>query len=1229
MKKIINSLFLTFAVVTAFGFSASAAETADEPIVTIKTNMYEENGSSNSFTILLGGTKGEYIDVDCGFGKTEFELKEAVFDSESGGIDALSVSCSVSKDGVVKIYGDPTKIDYLNADGCSITEIDLAKLVNLDILSLNHNALKGLDLTNQSKLRALYLSDNEFSAETPLKVGGNKPNMTIMDLSIIKHMDQSFNLSDYPSLTSFDGYHNTDLYKADVTGCPKLQRLTLDLTNVSELDVTKCPLLMILNISDTRITSIDVSKNPLLTQLYCSHDGSMNSEYKLSELDLTNNPELSALFAQNNNLTSLDVSKCTKLVDLYINNNKLTSLDLSKNASLVNVKIRYNNMDFATLPFDPGTWTEYDYHQNPMPVNSSFALGGSVDLSKRVLREGTDTYFSLYSVTDDDPLNPTALDDSYYTFDNGKIVFNKISADSLYLAFTNSAFPNTVLTTTKFMVKTAENIGKPNLVVDFGTILSTGQDVAMSVGMSGASAENPKELLVDFGNGETQKVTVTSSAYPASPNVVGKRTGNSNVKLYVNDDDYVTAFGLDKVYVTNIDLSNALALSDLRLTNTELYSINLAKNRNLSYLNLSHNNMSAIDMSGYNGSFGKNKLHNIDLSYNKLNTVTFSDILTVHNLDVSHNQLEEMDFSNADNVLDLNLSYNKFSALSFKHSSALKSLNISNNVITELTLPDESILENLNLANNKFTLETLPEKGDLVNYEYAPQADFVIATKGPCTDLTAMNRVVNGVGTVYTWKDASGKTLVEGTDYTNTNGFARFLNTNVGKIYCEMTNAAFPAFAGDNVYKTTQIEAAGMPTNVVATFNTTTADEDVTLSLSSDKEGVAVYFDWNGDGNVTQYLLGSSYRVFEAKTRGAKTVNVYTYDPSDLVRVFSMSGASLSSFDGSKLTKTTTLTVNDASLSEADIKLPADNVITELSLSGNKIKSFDLAPYKNLVMLNLNNNELTSIDLSKNQDLQIASIAFNNLTDIKFDNKNLWGLYLNENNFSEISLDGVPSLQQVSLAHNNLSSLNVDNLKNLIGLAINSNKFTFKTLPAAKTSYVVYQYYDQAAIDAKLVDGKVDLSDQAVINGTPTVYGWYIGAPVINEEGELEGEDLIENEEYTIENGVTSFLKKNDGVMCVMTNSLFPDLYLYTNLMDITSVGVEGVYNDAEGVAIAVENHNINIKAEAGRDVKLFSVNGTQVYAGKTVDVETQINEVETGAYVLVIGNKAYKLVVK
>ena len=70
------------------------------------------------------------------------------------------------------------------------------------------------------KLRPFYLTDNPFTAETLLKVGGNKPELMILRLDIIDRLDQSFNLSDYPALVAFDGYHNMDLRNVDPTGCP-------------------------------------------------------------------------------------------------------------------------------------------------------------------------------------------------------------------------------------------------------------------------------------------------------------------------------------------------------------------------------------------------------------------------------------------------------------------------------------------------------------------------------------------------------------------------------------------------------------------------------------------------------------------------------------------------------------------------------------------------------------------------------------------------------------------------------------------------------------------------------------------------------------------------------------------------------------------------------------------------------------------------------------------------
>ena len=123
-----------------------------------KTNAYANLGEANVFTILIGVTEqSEYYDIDMGFGPEEFEATYATIDSE-GLWHGSSIEARVSEKGEIKIYGDASKIDVIKAIGCYITDIDLSKCENLDILVLEHNELKGLDLTPNTKLSAIYLS---------------------------------------------------------------------------------------------------------------------------------------------------------------------------------------------------------------------------------------------------------------------------------------------------------------------------------------------------------------------------------------------------------------------------------------------------------------------------------------------------------------------------------------------------------------------------------------------------------------------------------------------------------------------------------------------------------------------------------------------------------------------------------------------------------------------------------------------------------------------------------------------------------------------------------------------------------------------------------------------------------------------------------------------------------------------------------------------------------------
>ncbi len=1208
----------------------AAAASADEPIITFKTNIYDTYGATNSFHFRLGATTTDYFDVDCGYGTVEYEIEPASFDQDSQEIVATSVTCQVGPEGIVKIYGDASLIDYFDGEGCYIDWIEFGDCTNLEIVDLQHNELKRLDLSKYTKLSAIYLTDNTFTEATPLVIGTDHPNLAILEIDIVDYISPDFDITTYPNLVSFDAYANKTLTHLDPTKCPNLMRLSLDSCPIKSIDVTKNPLLSVLNVEDSGISELDLSQNPKLSQLYITHmSGSLNQVSKFKSIDLSNNPELRYLAAGGNALTSIDLSKNPNLDFIILAYNNLTSLDVSANSLISTLDIRYNNMDFATLPLPNSSWYDYEYQQQPLAVDRSYAVGTELDFSSKVLREGTTTDAVLYSFNVVSG-EASPLDASYYDFTDGKLTLLKECQDSVYVSFGNTAFPEANLLTGRFRVKSAAEFGQPTAAVNFTTSVADGQPVQMMLGLSGATEATPKTVYVDFGNGVRQEYTVTTDALGSAPNVSGLKKEYGSVVIYVPEGEVLTAFGTDGVPMYSIDVTAATELRQLVAKGAGLYSVDLSYNRCLTKLDLSDNNFSTFSLAGINGNYGKNVLSDIDLSGNRLYEVELNDTRTITRLDLSDNQFVEFDYKEFEYMLDFDISGNKLSTINLAYFTAAKNVNLSNNDLVEIQMPETYVMENFDLRGNKFTIATLPYCPSIANYDYAPQAEIVLPSKGPGADLSAQNREIDGVGTTFTWKKADG-TVLTAEQVEDNGGKARFIATDLGEIYCDMANPAFPKFSGDTPFRTTLIEAAAMPTNVIAEFTTPVGGESVSLLLTAVKNGTAVYIDWAGEGyDLEQYLLTTTYTLYEATTVAGANVKVYTYSDDDKLSVFSMTGATLSSMDASRLTDLICLSVNGAGLTDDQIKYPQTANIEELYLDDNALEAVPFADYPRLRSLSLNDNALTSLDLSANQALQLVAAGNNEIANVVMDNPDLWFLDLSGNMLETIDLSKVGAMEQMALSHNSLSTIDVSGMSRLRQLLIDHNKFTFATLPAAKSTYYQYVYADQAAMEAECIDGSVDLSSQAMVGSVPTTYRWFIDMPEFDDYGELSGEELEAGEEYTVEDGVTTFVKAFSDVVCVMTNTSFPSLYLYTNMIKSTGGIADAAYG-ADEFAVRLDGRDIYVTAsvEDGTPVRLISLDGRTVAASTISDGVAVLRSVSPGVAVIAVGNRAAKVAVR
>jgi leucine rich repeat protein len=1217
-------------------WSSLAAHAQDEWMIKFHTNVPEKaknTGVTAQVSFVLG-SKSDKADVyiNYGSGDTEVEIKKAIVENDKGELAIKGTLCTgvVSDAGWVTISGDPNDLYFFNASGNEIDKIEFNPNLKLQVLNLEHNVLTSLNIDRLQSLNVIYLQDNPFSATTPLMIG-KMPELIVLEVPQIGHISPNFTLKNFPKLRSFDAYHTIGLKVADPTGCPNLQRLSLDMTSVESVDLSKNPELEILNVGDSRVKTLDLRNNPKITQLYISHSsGTVNTDVKFESIDVSHCPELYYFYCGGNNLKELNLRNNPKLFTLSCDRNLLRKLDVSQNPILYSVNVRYNYMDFATLP-EPGNWFEYYHEQNPMELNDTYKVGDVIDLSNRVLRPKTTTQARLFRVPKADPTKPVELDDSYYSYENGKVTLKKELDEEVFVQFNNSRLKDYPIRTENFRVKTVAEFGKDVKAIQLASLGDAGSPLKMSVGILGATAANPVTVKVDLGDGNTTPFEIKDER-PATANIVTTRTGAGDIIVYVPQDKYVTSLESDGQYIDNIDLSALTELRTLTLKRANLTTIDLSYNNKLEKLDLSQNQLRRVDLRGPSSYFNKSKLSDINVSYNQIDSLLFNTIYGVTKLNVSHNKLNKLDLKDADNLRMLDISHNKFTRLLLNHSELIEDVNVSNNELTEVKIPPVAPIKKLNVSGNYFTLANMPNDFGLTrgNFIYAPQHVLQISTSSPGIDLSEQNITKNGATTNFVWKKKDGSSLQLGKDYTITNGSAKFINLALDSIYCEMTHPAYPDFEGQNVFKTTNVHPIAFPKYELASFTTVNQTDSVVLSLASYIPGKSVYFEWGGNGNVTQYTLGDKYKIFQAKSKANTKVRVLVAEADDKVKVFSVANVNMTDVDLTGLKEAKLIAVTRAGLTS--IKLPAAPNLTDLNLEGNELTDINLSAFPKLNFISLTGNKIKTFDLSQAPNLGIAYLSSNKMKEIKLNNPKLWNLDLSDNDLESVSLDKLPMLEQLWLNANKLTKVDVSKNTNLTVLNVVGNRLKFSTMPLPSNNgkpFNRYSYNLQAPIDVKCVNGKVDLSSEAVVGGEMTTYHWFIGN-VTYRDGELQGEKLELNEEYTLENGVTTLKldKTFTNLVCVMANDNFPNALIYTNYITFTpATGIDAVTADKD-VKIQFLDGAISVLGAQNSTVAIYSIDGKLVYQGKVADDSSRI-PLGRGTYIVRVGNKAAKVSVK
>lgn len=1173
-----------------------------ELISTIKTNRYKTYGPNNQVSFWLGSTKDTEITVDFGYGpktytvKSDYTTTEGEEDSEEESVlvGGTEISGSVSSEGIIRIYGNASNINYINMHGSEIYDVDISKFWNLSILELSHNELHTLTLNDFPFLEFVRLNDNPFDKGLFLgdMIRLKYLNVNQMGDHALDHCNGVIDITKYKALYFFIAWDAHCLKQVDPSQCTHLRQLSIDNSGVSSLDVTKNQYLQILNIGDTPINSIDLSHNPYLVEFYAANEGQTNPAYKLTSIDLSKNTELQRIFLDGNRLTTLDVSKQWNLISLYAANNNLTSIkgvDINEPADQRPVELAYldlsgNNFTFATLPeVDPMTYFYYKY-QKEAPVAKEVCVGQPLDISHIACRKGTGTLgdvmlFSRKLVEDVVPLTK-GID---YKIDNDddnttyKVTFLKEQKDSVCISLINDVFYDVALTTTGFLVRSADNYGKP---VNLFT-MSPAAPGEMKFTITTLEDEN---LIIDLGDGATQTVHTQAK----TPTVVSV-TANSNVTVKGRVATVVTALAINGVALTGIDLSLLVDLADLSITNCSLASIDLSWNHSLQSLDLSGNNIQSLDLTAVNDAFHKNVLSTFKATGNGMTSFNPGLAqLAIHSIDLSDNALESFETTDFENLVSLNLANNKLSELVFSECESLVTLNVSSNSLSSLDVSTCTALQNLDASRNNMRYSSMPEAQG--GYTLAPQSKVAIASRAGTCDLSS-EAIVRGVASSYAWRDeASGQLLAEGTDYTVNNGRTTFLAPANGRtVHCEISNALYPEFTGNDVLTTTPIAVMGTPEYEVASFTTPVGEEPISLSLASIKDNSYIYIDW-GNGEFIEYPLVKTYTLFqETNTIAGSKVKVYSNEaPHGNIGIFSISGVTMSYIDVSKMTELYCLTLENAGLTSID--LSKNLKIRELNLNANRFKTIDLSNLHNINLLSLSNNGMESFKLAENNNIQWFFAADNMLKTVDMNQlKNVYNADFTSNYLETIDISPAKSLGQLFLANNILHEIDLSNNPQLTALNISYNCFDFSTLPnpAIFANAKNFSYGDQQTLNIECIDSKIDLSSQVSAWGQPSQIFFFDNYVDVyeDEEGNLtfDAGEFVEGEDFQNDNGIISFFKPQPRVVGAIMNPLYPELILYTNRISVTAAtAITAVkhHNDATNQIYNIAGQRVNGNAK-------------------------------------------------
>ena len=647
--------------------------------------------------------------------------------------------------------------------------------------------------------------------------------------------------------------------------------------------------------------------------------------------------------------------------------------------------------------------------------------------------------------------------------------------------------------------------------------------------------------------------------------------------------------------ITSIDLTKAVDLEELLLNVNKLDNIDLSQNAKLTSLNIANNMFSDIDLSANTAltslTANNNNFETLDISKNtalttlyinanKFKAVDFTANTVLKSIYAQENEIESVVIGpNEAKGHTMNFSNNKLTSFSLADAANITTsyIYLRNNQLADSSVVLPTAVKRMWLDGNNFTLAGLYAYKAMATqtFTYATtfatefaQAPLAITSEEGVIDLSAQAKLGESA-TAFTWITAANDTLVEGTDYTVVDGVFTFMTSN-DSIRCYMTNAELPNFTDKVPYVTTWTSVEAVLVPVITMTGTVGAER--TISVGTKTVGDKVMLDW-GDGNVIEQTITTDMwdepapAEFTGTPAGEGAIKIYGDAITYIEAVGRLTDGdipnAITSIDVTKATALQELYLNMNKLSSID--LSQNTALKTLNIASNLFETIDLSANAELTSLTADANNLTSINLSKNPAITTVVLSNNQIAELDFSNNPLLKTATCLNNvLTSVNLGkNTAKNHTLQFGGNKLASISLEGLENFSGtylrlrdnffasaesiklpgkikqLWVDGNALNLVELYALKSKATTLTYATAGMFTSEFAqvpfaldetypaDAPVDLSSQAMLGEAATTFVWKNAA----------GDVLVEDVDYTVENGVFTFITANDSIRCYLSNA--------------------------------------------------------------------------------------------